>query len=187
MKKLYSLVFILFLTPTCLYAQNGWNQIYNFENLNVFSITFKDSLTGFATSFASKIYKTTNGGKSWNEINIQQLNKPINKLNVVNNNFIFGIGDAGTVARSFDGGDLWKVDNIGDSSLSSCCGTSNGNLFICSFSGIIYKSGTNKFYQLPDHFPPYFGIPDALKNLSSFITFLYSSFLVRSVYPCELK
>ena len=140
MKKLYSLVFILFLTPTCLYAQNGWNQIYNFENLNVFSITFKDSLTGFATSFASKIYKTTNGGKSWNEINIQQLNKPINKLNVVNNNFIFGIGDAGTVARSFDGGDLWKVDNIGDSSLSSCCGTSNGNLFICSFSGIIYKS-----------------------------------------------
>ena len=37
---------------------------------------------------------------------------------------------------------------------------------ILMFSGIIYKSGENKFYQFPDHLPPYFGISDALTNLS---------------------
>jgi hypothetical protein len=38
---------------------------------------------------------------------------------------------------------------------------------ILLFSGIIFKSGNNKFYQFPYHFPPYFGIPNALTNLSA--------------------
>ena len=40
---------------------------------------------------------------------------------------------------------------------------------VLMFSGIIYKSGNNKFYQLPDQLPPYFGIPDALTNLSALV------------------
>ena len=40
---------------------------------------------------------------------------------------------------------------------------------VLMFSGIIYKSGNNKFYQLPDHLPPYFGILDALTNLSALV------------------
>ncbi|MCK5281026.1 MAG: hypothetical protein KAK04_20875, partial [Cyclobacteriaceae bacterium] len=40
---------------------------------------------------------------------------------------------------------------------------------VLMFSGIIYKSGNNKFYQFPDHLPPYFGIPDALTNLSALV------------------
>jgi cellulose synthase/poly-beta-1,6-N-acetylglucosamine synthase-like glycosyltransferase len=40
---------------------------------------------------------------------------------------------------------------------------------VLMFSGIIYKSGNNKFYQFPDHLPPYFGIPNVLTNLSALV------------------
>jgi hypothetical protein len=40
---------------------------------------------------------------------------------------------------------------------------------VLMFSRIIYKSGTNKFYQLPDHLPSYFGISVVIKNLSSLV------------------
>ena len=38
---------------------------------------------------------------------------------------------------------------------------------IMLFAGIIRASDNNQFYRLPQSFPPYFGIPDALANLST--------------------
>jgi hypothetical protein len=40
---------------------------------------------------------------------------------------------------------------------------------VLMFAGIIYKSGNNKFYQLPDQLPAYFGLPDALTNLTALV------------------
>ena len=34
------------------------------------------------------------------------------------------------------------------------------------YSGILSASENNKFYRMPDTFPPYFGIPDAIAKLS---------------------
>jgi hypothetical protein len=34
------------------------------------------------------------------------------------------------------------------------------------YSGILSVSENNKFYRMPDTFPPYFGLPDAIANLS---------------------
>ncbi len=34
------------------------------------------------------------------------------------------------------------------------------------YSGVLSASKDNKFYRMPDTFPPYFGIPDAIANLS---------------------
>ncbi len=58
------------------YAQNGWNVIHTFDR-EVGCISFKDSLTGIVFSHYwgdelgnSKIYKTTDGGISWSEINV---------------------------------------------------------------------------------------------------------------------
>jgi hypothetical protein len=40
---------------------------------------------------------------------------------------------------------------------------------VLMFAGIISASNDNKFYRLPEQFPPYFGITDALTNLATLV------------------
>ena len=146
MKKIYCLVGFTFLFHLNVSAQSGWSLFYTFEQ-NINCVVFKDSLEGFIGPFSadSLIYKTTDGGNTWNGLNINGLNATINKIIFVDNDFGIGVGNNGTVIISKDGGSSWNAKNIGDSTnLGSVCSTLNGELFVCSFGGNkIYKSTDN--------------------------------------------
>ena len=117
MKKT-SLIFIIsILLQFSVYAQNGWNVIYNFQR-DVDCFAFKDSLTGIAFSHFwggefgnSKIYKTTDGGISWTEINVSGFYQYISNIIYISNNTFIGLGEKGAIIKSTDDGETWSKKN----------------------------------------------------------------------------
>ena len=142
MKKLCLLFFVMFFMQLNVTAQNGWKLIHSFGR-EVGCIAFKDSLNGFvAAAQEPVIYKTTDGGITWNVLGISNLTNKITKIIFVNDNFFIGVGGKGTVIKSIDGGKTWEVKNIGDSlDLKTVYSAMNGSLFAAQWSGNeIYKS-----------------------------------------------
>lgn len=154
MKK-YIYLILLFMQIN-VFAQNGWNVIYTFQR-DIDCFAFKDSLTGIAVSHLwagelgdSQIYKTTDGGVSWNEITVNGFYQYINKIIYIGKNSFIGVGEKGTVIKSTDAGNSWDISNVGDTlNLGAVCTTIDGKLFCCSmyYDGIyrssIYKSLDN--------------------------------------------
>jgi len=141
MKKIILLSIIL--VSHFILGQASWNLISTF-NESINCIIFKDTLNGFAagSSSTTKIFKTTDGGNTWNDLLITNLNATISKIRLINNNFI-GVGTGGTIIRSSDGGNTWTKSGTGyTDDLGSVCGTGDGKLFACSIS-TIYRSTDN--------------------------------------------
>jgi len=142
MKKLFFSLLITILLQLNVFAQSGWNLIYNFEQ-GITNIAFKDSLTGLASGAVNaKIYRTVDGGISWRVVNITGLSDVISNIIFYNDNICFGVGKNGTVIKSVDNGNTWSVGSVGDrSELRTIYATPGGTLFICQRSGNdIYKS-----------------------------------------------
>jgi photosystem II stability/assembly factor-like uncharacterized protein len=84
------------------------------------SIDFTDDSTGLIAG--SEIYKTTNGGRSWRKINIDNLglwpNAPtFDKIKFITDSFVVAGGSPGMFAISSDGGETWTASSL------------NGNIF----------------------------------------------------------
>ena len=102
-------------------AGENWNVIYvdsSFSPSNAFfnSIFFIDEMTGFIAG--SKLIKTIDGGKSWNELNtgVSSSNPIFLDVHFVNNNLGFAVyrdpatGDG--AIKTTDGGNKWSPLNI---------------------------------------------------------------------------
>ncbi len=79
------------------------------------SIDFIDDSTGLIAG--SEIYKTTNGGKSWRKINIDNLGlRPygptFNKIKFITDSFVVAAGSPGMFAISSDGGETWTASSL---------------------------------------------------------------------------
>lgn len=138
MKKFFFLIIFSFLFQLSSLAQTGWKLIYTF-NQNIQCIAFKDSLNGFISplSAGSIIFRTTDGGLTWNNLNVNNLNAMITKIIFVNNLLGIGVGSGGTIIMTRDGGDTWFAKNIGDTAdLLSVCSTSDGKIIANSLNGI---------------------------------------------------
>jgi photosystem II stability/assembly factor-like uncharacterized protein len=106
---------------------NSWTEQYNNGTIYFRSIGFFDSLTGIAGNLGTNefggqtdtnlIYRTTDGGKSWNPINNFIGPKPrgICGLNVINDSIIVGVGRVrGPVyfLKSTDRGVTWVTKSM---------------------------------------------------------------------------
>ncbi len=132
-----------FIIHVNVFAQEGWKLIYTFP-WGVNSVFFEDSLNGFAYPAPSGLYRTTDGGESWNIDTIANLNSNISKIISFGNNTVIGVGTGGTIVQSSDGGNNWEVKNIGTTdNLISICSTIDGKIFISSDSKNIYRSTDN--------------------------------------------
>jgi len=90
-----------------------WNWVYFSGSSEVLSIDFLDSLTGFISS-VSKIIKTSDGGNSWIEQNINiGSNIWLYGISVQSQNLIFAVGLFGRMVYSHDGGNSWKQRSSG--------------------------------------------------------------------------
>ena len=138
--KLICVVIISILLQQKTLAQEGWNLIHTFDDGGG-AVFFKDSLNGFAPVAPSGIYKTTDGGITWDILNIPDLNNNIVKIIAVGDEHLMGVGLGGTIIKSVDAGKTWEVKNVGSADdLASICFTTNGKLFTWSTQRNIYKS-----------------------------------------------
>jgi len=89
---------------------SGW-EIVHFENKFFTGIDFFDKNSGLLSTFEGKIYRTSNGGNSWNEVSkIKGFSGgvSINKIRFLNDQLAIAIGNGGFLSISHDGGKSWK-------------------------------------------------------------------------------
>lgn len=155
MKKLKYVIFLISLA-NLVFAQNSWNLIQTFSD-ELQCIVIKDSQNGFIGLYdsGSKILSTTNGGNTWEDLNIQGMNASIWKIIFVNNDFGIGVGSGGTTIISTNGGQTWVADNIGDTLDLRSITYNDGKLFACSIGSKIYKSVDNGINWIPIDTPAF--------------------------------
>lgn len=75
-------------------------------------ITFVNETTGYILGYSGLLFKTTNGGNSWQEIKIQKgriINRGfLNALYFADENLGFICGNDGTILKTTDGGNSWQ-------------------------------------------------------------------------------
>ncbi|MCF8429691.1 MAG: T9SS type A sorting domain-containing protein [Bacteroidia bacterium] len=124
------------------------NASNNYEYDIYRSVCFLNADTGFVAG-NRKMYKTTNGGISWTEIQLQSNVNSIRSFYFVNNNvgFAGGFSDLqmnGVILKTIDGGNNWTativgLTNSGTAVYSVCFPTASIGYAVCS-GGKIYKT-----------------------------------------------
>ncbi|MCE3295483.1 MAG: hypothetical protein K0R65_1197 [Crocinitomicaceae bacterium] len=144
MKHNYSfilLAFCLFFSVN-LFAQ--WTQATVTGNTgdDIQCVAFSDDNTAFATGWAGVVYKSTDGGATWN---IQTTTIPsVDMYSVAFADASTGFitGDQGRIYKTTDGGSTWTQKTSGTTqSLYSIAILSNGTtIFVAGSNGVILKS-----------------------------------------------
>jgi photosystem II stability/assembly factor-like uncharacterized protein len=77
-------------------------------------IWFNDANTGWiCTSFNGEIWKTTDGGNNWSYKYETPSNEHLSRIQFVNDNVGWAVGDGGLILKSTDGGESWFEQNSG--------------------------------------------------------------------------
>jgi photosystem II stability/assembly factor-like uncharacterized protein len=81
--------------------------LYNYS-LDISSIYFHDTNTGFITAENGLLRKTTDGGASWKEISLgDQFHDDIYRINFMSRQVGFLAAEAGQIFKTYDGGNTW--------------------------------------------------------------------------------
>ena len=122
-----------------LYTSNGGEK-WVVQTGGVFDIQFTDSLTGYRTTSAGTLRKTTDGGLSWFVLNT---NISTNWLSLffINSNNGFIAGGRGDIAKTTNGGLNWEIQaKISENILTSVYMTNENTGYICGEFGTIFKT-----------------------------------------------
>lgn len=135
------------------------NSLSTGRNLKAYAISAANDIyiAGIQDSILS-IYKSTNNGESWQEINP---GKPGNLLSMAidpDDNIYIGFRDFG-MAKSTDGGQTWMdvLDGFDDDnpvlSISSIVAAPNGDIFASAYPGIQHSTDGGASWELIDFQP----------------------------------
>ena len=121
---------------------------YSFNKLSIdndffVSITFTNNVIGYACGYNGGIYKTIDGGNSWDEQlkNNNDINhvRHFNQLKFIGNNEGYAVGNNGLIMYTDDGGVRWqKIKKITEDNLYSIYIRNKQTIFITSEAGKIY-------------------------------------------------
>ena len=100
--------------------------------------------TLFAGTNDGGIYRSSNNGLSWEQVNTGLTNKDVRSL-IVSGSTLFAGTSGGGVYRSDNNGSSWEQVNMGLTSISvtSLTVSGNGTIFAGTFGGGLYRSSNN--------------------------------------------
>ncbi|MBN1633961.1 MAG: T9SS type A sorting domain-containing protein [Ignavibacteria bacterium] len=104
------IVFLILIISFNCYSQQGWQILNTGANVNLYSIYFINTQTGFVGGGNGIILKTTNGGISW----IQQKpgsNNPVMDISFINSNIGFAVSDS-QLYKTTNSGIYWSVKSL---------------------------------------------------------------------------
>lgn len=103
-------------------------------------IFFINSNIGYICAQGGKIFKTTNGGVTWNDLMINNFTT-LNSINFVNTNVGYSAGSSGKVLKTIDGGTTWVDKSIGAiTSINAIKFYDENNGLAVGLSGKIYRT-----------------------------------------------
>lgn len=130
-------------------AGKNWSTLATF-NRNVYSVFFVNDLVGFAGSDSSTIFKTTDGGISWNQYidysGVPQLNQvPLRSFCFINDTVGFVCGGKGfgkgIIYQTNDQGNNW-TKTLTDHEMRSIAFNASGNVLCVGYGAMyIYLTG----------------------------------------------
>ncbi len=164
----YSLRSVFFINDTLGWI-GGWGSIYQtndgganwniqspFPIIDIIDVYFIDENIGWAVgellnNETGIIYKTLNGGNTWNET--EMFEKSLNGVFFVNPNYGWVVGDYGNIRYTTDGGETWNNQSVDSSRLVSINITdehqgwiTGGQLYHADLSNIVgIKKYQNQF------------------------------------------
>ncbi len=98
---------------------SGWFSQTSGTTLNLYSVKFSDSQTGWCSGDSGIILHTTNAGKNWT-IQSSGVNKNLRSISFPSINIGYVVGDSGLILKTTNGGDNWFELNTGiENSLNS--------------------------------------------------------------------
>ena len=120
--------------------------IIQFTEIESFiDIDFINELHGFVVSNTGTVYKSTNSGKSWEEINIPG-NKGVQAVTSGSDGIVFVAGFNGMVKRTLDGGITWldvSVAELPDAEFTFVKRVSSNSLVVAGKKGHFARSDDN--------------------------------------------
>ncbi len=140
MNRIFTLLLILFFN-TITNAQ--WSLCNNPNGALPFSLTINND-TLYLGTLGNGIYRSTNGGSSWTQINSGISNMQIWNIAYVNGS-LFASSTNGTVFKSTNGGDSWVLSNTGISTTTIIRNFAffNNKIFATSTNKGVYISSDN--------------------------------------------
>lgn len=110
MKTIIIIIFLSF--PMLLISQDEWEVIAEDITEDLHDIEFIDDNTGIIYSYGSgNIYRTTDGGKSWNIVH-QTDSIYLEQVQFTDTKTAWICGEKGTILKSSDGGHTWTDQSI---------------------------------------------------------------------------
>lgn len=126
---------------TLLISENSGNNWSNFSlsiNQNITSAKFINNSNGIFISSSGYLYRTSNIGLNWQNINFDA--KDIYKLQILNDTNIIGFGKQGKIIKSTNYGYNWqKLQNVFDYDITSSCVIDNIIFLTCSNGKIFFS------------------------------------------------
>ena len=146
MKKLINSFFfislILVFSVSTLHAQDFWEQTSGPGGGEVQSLAINSTGHIFAGTSGGGVFRSTDNGDSWTEVNTGLTNHSIRSLAINSSGDIFAGTDDGGVFRSTDNGDSWTEINNGLTSavVLSLAINSTGHIFAGTSGGGVFRS-----------------------------------------------
>src|SRR5205085_11892593 len=75
-------------------------------SIDFYGVHFTSDQTGYASGSGGAIYKTTDGGLSWSQLN-SSATEPLFDIHFVDANIGFAVGGNGTIRKTVDAGINW--------------------------------------------------------------------------------
>lgn len=133
------------------YPHTSWQNLSSKTGVHFYKISYKDTLLAFAMGFDRseariRLFKTNNGGKSWNKINTVSSQSIISFVAPSNEN-IYAIANGKLFCRSTDGGMNWQLYTFDTQSNPSNISFYNDDIgYVGCSGGTFFKTtdgGTN--------------------------------------------
>ncbi len=153
MKPFYKRINLLFLFvfisilwfPSLIFPQDFWQQTTGPGNVEIGDLLFKDGDI-FAGVWHGGIYKSTDDGNSWTQLQNEFRGYTIWSFIINNENNIVTGTDFNGIYISSDNGVNWQHTGIDNESVLTLTSDANGNLFAGTISpGNLYKSTDNGY------------------------------------------
>ncbi|MFH0989406.1 MAG: LamG-like jellyroll fold domain-containing protein [bacterium] len=147
LKHIAEIIALLLLIPPIMFAQNFWQQTNGPYAGNIYSLVVNSSGHVFAGTYGGGIFRSTDGGNNWNQINNGLSGFGWNRQSVslaINSDGIL-YAAAGRVYRSVDNGDSWSAIDSDLPSNSAVCVIvgATGQIYVGTSDKGVFRSRNN--------------------------------------------
>ncbi len=125
----------------------GWTKVFSPAAANIYSLSRNSSAYIFAGGDNGAIYRSTDGGDSWQSMSTSMPQSPVEALVTSPSGTVFAGTAGGGVYSSSDDGGTWSLSGLGSSAVYALCADSLGNVYAGTYQGVFVSSNNGNSWS----------------------------------------